>query len=231
MTVSQRARAYLWGAGLACVAALHAVFAWSIHELKAEMTVLDRPPTADGVEVAAFGDHQFVYRVWTFNLQNAGDTGGRATRMVDYDYDRVLGWLTTLQGLDPRAHHHTFLAAKYFSQTSNTQHVRRIIDFVAADVAKAPDIKWWWLTQIMAAAEHGLKDSDLALRLSLQLASYDFPDSPSWTWLFPAVLMEKQGKIEEARAFIHRVRAEKAGRFEDGMVWWMGDFERRWLNP
>jgi hypothetical protein len=210
---------------LCIVAVLHAVFMWSNRGRRPELAVIDPPPTAAAAQALSFGDSQFLYRYWALDLQNDGDTGGRATPMRDYDYDNVLGWLKSLQALDPRAQHHVFLATRYFSQTPHSADIRRLVDFIVDDVARAPARKWYWLTQAEEMAEYKLKDLPYALAIAETAAGYDFPEMPSWIWLFPAVLLQKEGRPADASAVIDRVRREKHNRLEPETLHWMKDFQ------
>lgn len=183
----------------------HGFFAWVNRERRPTLVVLEAPPHATVRAVLSFGDPQFLYRVWSMHLQNAGDTGGRATRMVDYDYDHVLGWLQALQALDRDAQQHTFLAAHYFSQTPRVNDARRVAEFVVGDVTLSPARKWYWLTFVIATAQKTLNDLPYALDVARQLAGYDFPNMDAYNFMFPAIFLERLGRYDEARAEIARV--------------------------
>lgn len=212
------------------LAIVHGVFAWSVRDRRPDFTVLLPPPAPAVREAATFGDRQFLYRVWALDLQNAGDTGGRATPMRDYNYDYVVGWLEALRHLDGRAHFHTFLAVRYFSNTPRQDDVRKVVRFVVDDVQQNADIKWYWLTQATQIVRRRLSDEEYGLQIAQLLASYDYPNMPSWTWLFPAILLENLGQRNEALAVIADVRRRKAGRLEPETLLWMSEFEHQRLN-
>lgn len=192
---------------LAAVA--HGVLAWTHRDIRPDLDIISPPPSAAVREASAFGDRQLLYRIWALNLQNDGDTGGRATPMRDYNYDYVLGWLESLGALDPRGQHHLVLAARYFSYSPNKDDVRRLVHFIDADVARAPNEKWYWLSQAVSMAEIKLNDLPLALTLARKLAAYDPPGAPHWILMFPAVLLEKMGQIDEAEAAMEEVRKQR----------------------
>lgn len=217
-------RKFAVGFLLLCAAVAHAVFAWHHRGLRPDLTILDPPPTAEHRTVLAFGDPQFLYRYWSSYLQNAGDTGGRATRMRDYDYDDVIAWLRTLQALDVRAQQHTFLAAHYFSQTPDKDDLRKVLSFIADDVTKDPARKWYWLTYAMSAAAKSLGDVAYALELSRQLASYDFSDMTGWIYLFPAIYLERMARFDEARAEIKDLLESRRSKFSSEQLRWIEDF-------
>ncbi len=215
------------GVALTLLAATHGAFAWTSRELRADFTAISPPPTLAARDALAFGDHQFVYRIWAFQLQNAGDSGGRVTRMGDYNYDYVIGWLDALRELDPRAQHHVFLAARYFSQTPNPSDIRRVIGFIVRDAEAQPNLKWYWLTQATTIAETRLRDLPLALEISQKAARFDFPDVPNWVRVFPAVLLEKMGRYPDARAVIADVQLRKGGTLRLDERLWIEDFLQR----
>jgi len=186
--------------------AAQGALAWTHRDVRPDLDIIGPAPSAAVRQATAFGDEQLLYRIWALNLQNDGDTGGRATPLRDYNYGYVLDWLNTLGALDVHAHHHLQLAARYFSLTPNTDDVRRLVDFIDADVARAPREKWYWLAQAMSIAEIRLGDVELALMLSRKLAAYDPPDAPHWILMFPAVLLEKLGRLDEAESVMEEVR-------------------------
>ncbi|MBY0511317.1 MAG: hypothetical protein K2P94_14335 [Rhodospirillaceae bacterium] len=209
----------------------HGIFSWNNRDRRPDLGIIDPPPSASTRALLSFGDKQFLYRLSVLNLQNDGDTGGRVTPLRDYNYDNVLAWLQAAQEMDPSAQHHLFLAARYFSQTSNTHDVRRLVAFIVDDVAKAPDYKWYWLTQAVSMAEIRLNDLPYALQIAQRLAAYNPPDAPHWVLMFPAVLLEKMGRVAEAEAVIENVRAQKQSVLTDDERLWIDDFIRRLHSP
>jgi hypothetical protein len=215
--------------GLAVIvfSALHAAFAWHSRDIRPDLAILSAPPARLEAKALAFGDDAFLYRVWVLGLQNAGDTGGRATPMRDYNYAHVAGWLETLDALDPRAQHHLFLATGYFSLSPHAPDVRRIVDFVVKASTARPAQNWYWLAQAMTLAERRLDDTPYALAISQQLAALDFPEMPAWLIAYPAILFERLGRYEEAKAAIANVEARRAGSIPDTDKLWMDDLSRR----
>jgi hypothetical protein len=188
------------------------------------LEVLAPPPGALARTAATAGDNQFIYRVWAFDLQNAGDTGGRATSMRNYNYDFVLGWLETLQALDPRAHQHAFLAGNYFSLSQKKDDVRRIVAFLAGDAALYPAEKWAWMARAVEISASRLKDTEYALALSQRLSAFDLPSAPFNTLILPAIFLEKLGSYNEARQAIENVLNDRAGTLEQADLNWAQDF-------
>ena len=215
------------GTGLLLIALAHAVLAWNGRDLRPDLSVVTRPPSVMEREALAFGDHQLLYRMWALDLQNAGDTGGRATPMRDYNYDYVVGWLWTLQRLDSRAQYTMFLAISYFALTPIQADVRRILDFVVQAVAQSPEHLWYWLAQAVPLAETRLLDMPYALELSQRLAAYDLPDMPGWILMYPAIFLEKAGRYAEAASVIENVKNTKKDRLSADDAAWAETFLQR----
>jgi hypothetical protein len=209
---------------LIAAAAAHGTFAWVNRDRRPDMIVLEAPPGPTARTALAFGDAQFLYRSWAAHLQNAGDTGGRATPMRDYNYDYVLGWLQALQALDRDAQQHAFLAAHYFSQTPKLDDVRRLVDFIIADVRLSPARKWYWLTYVMTLAQRKLDDLPYALEISRELASYDFPDMDGYNYLFTAIYLERLARYDEARDEVARVVETKRQKLGPPHLAWVEQF-------
>ena len=174
-----------------------------------DLSIVDPPPSAEQREAMAFGDHEFLYRAWVIDLQNAGDTGGRATPLDQYNYDSVVGWLQTLGALDPCAQHHDLVATRLYAWGREPSVLRKLIDFIAADVAACPQRKWYWLTQAIAMANHRLNDRTYGLFLARQLAGYEFADMPAWIFMYPAVLLAEMGQSVDALREMENVRATR----------------------
>jgi len=214
------------GVVLSLVALAHAAFAWHHRDLRPDLIILTKPPSPRVIEAMAFGDSQFLYRAWALDLQNAGDTGGRATPMRDYNYDYVIGWLETLRALDARAEFHAFLATHYFSQTPEKSDVRKVVDFIVRDAEETPQTKWPWFLEAAVIAQRKLSDLPLALSIAEKLTSYDFADMPNWALMFPALLLEQLNRPAEARAQIEGVVARRGDTFSEEDKLWVANFYR-----
>ena len=191
-------------------AGAHGVFAWVNRDRKPDLSIIDPPPSAHEREAMAFGDDQFLYRAQVLELQNAGDTGGRATPLGEYNYDYVVGWLENLNKLDPCAIHHDLLATRLYAWGREPATLRKLVDFIVSDVATCPRRKWYWQTQAIAMANHRLNDRPYGLELARNLAAYDLPDMPFWIFLYPSVLLADMGQSEEALREMEKVRNTRA---------------------
>lgn len=218
-----------WTMAALCVALLgmHAGLAEFNRDIHSDPPVMSPPPGDLARKALAFGDDQFLYRRMAIDLQNAGDGGGRVTPISQYNYSYVLGWLRGLAALDPNAAHHFILASRYFSFTPNKADLARLIDFIVDKAAADPERHWFWLTQCIELADHRLGDTERALEIARLVATYDFQGVPSWVWMFPALLLEKLGRFEEAYDTIEKVRAEKLSRLTPEEINWINEISQR----
>jgi len=185
----------------------------SVHQdLRPVLEAIPPPPSPAARDARAFGDQQFLYRQLVLDLQNFGDTGGRITTMRDYDIDRVLGWLDSLDHLDLDAAHHPFLAMRYFSQTPEPDALRRIVGYIAARADANPERHAIWIADAVYIAQVRLKDLPLAAEVAMILDRHDPRDVPVIVRQLPAFLLERLGAYGEAAAAMEKVFATWAER-------------------
>lgn len=229
---ARSSRTFSWtGVALAIAACAHGVFAWHFSRVRPELMIMAPPPNPLAREAVAFGDHQFLYRIWAIDLQNAGDTGGRATALKDYNYEHVVGWLETLRALDPRSQFHTYLAAHYFGLSPKSGDIRAIVDFIVRDADAQSSFKWPWLMQATVMAENRLKDLPLAVSIAQKLAALEYAEIPVWVRFFPATLLLKLNRAEDARALVLDVRTRNARLMTTDDEFWADNFLRQLPIP
>jgi hypothetical protein len=205
-----RAGATAIAAGLVAIAQIG--FAVAARHVTPNRDLLPPVPTPRLRDAESFGDPQFLFRIDSLEIQNAGDTGGRIVPVKNYDFGIVVGWLRTLQSLDSRSAIPIELASGYFGQSQNTDYVRPIVEFMRENVGLRPQARWKYLFQAVYLAQRRLRDNDLALATAYQLASYDFPDMMPLAGMMPAFILEDLGRFREARAIIEKAQQRFAGR-------------------
>lgn len=174
-------------------------------------TILPPAPTSRSLDSESFGDRQFLYRQLVLDLQNFGDTGGRSTRMADYDMKTVVGWLKALDLLDRDADHHLKLATQYFAFTPNKADLALLVDYVRGQVTQTPARHWRWLLEAVYIAQMKLDNLPLAAGLADQLTGYDFPDMPPVARQIAAALHERLGDYAGAERIIRAVLESTRG--------------------
>ena len=188
-------------------------FANRMSGLKSEAEVVPAPPTATTLAAMSFGDSEFLYRVLALNMQEFGDSGGKRTPLKAYDMPRIVAWMDALDGLNPNSHQMIGLAMTYFSQTQARGDLRVLVDFARRHVAADPEAKWPWLANAVMLADKRLGDLPLALAVARQLAAYDFPNMMPTAFQYPAYILEKMERYEEAAQVVTESLSRGAGRF------------------
>ncbi len=156
-----------------------------------------------GLKAVALGDDQFLFRYLARWLQDVGDGGGRVRPLVDYDYDRVVGWLRTLDHLDDRSDYSYLLAARYFGAVmdpiSGPPRVRKIVEYFRQVGLADPGRHWPWLVWAATKTHRVVKDKALSSGIADDLAALrDNPDVPSWLPLLASPLYRFAGNVKAA---------------------------------
>ena len=199
-------------AGLFALLGAQAAFGWTTRHFLPHRDLLPPVPSPRMVALESFGDRQFLFRLDSLDMQNAGDTGGRIVPIKNYDFAVVVGWLRTLQNLDPLSSIPAGLAAGFYGQSQNLAYVPAIIQFIRENVALHPELRWRYLYNAIYLAQVRLHDQRLALNLAQQLASYDASIIPLWAATMPAFILELLADREGAHAQVEEARRRYAGR-------------------
>lgn len=157
------------------------------------LTILPEVPSSSTVKIMALGDEQFYFRTLAIQLQNAGDSFGRFTKLQNYDYKLLKKWFLLLDTLDSKSSMIPSLAAYYYSNTQNVSDNRYLIEYLEENFNYDPAKKWWWLSQAALIAQHKLRDNDLAIRLAFKVSSVE-ARLPRWAQQLPAILYAQKGE-------------------------------------
>lgn len=209
---------------LLCFVVAQPAFAYLIRDVKPYWEVLPPVPSERSLDAQAFGDRQFLYRNLVLDLQNFGDTGGRRTRMSDYDMPSVVAWLKALDYLDKDADHHLKLATQYFAQTQDVSQLDLLVHYVAEQVASTPERHWRWLLEAIYLAQKELHDTPLAVRLADQLGEYDYPDMILIARQLDSFLHREIGDFSGAADRMERVLSSQAGKVTAEEADYMRDY-------
>jgi tetratricopeptide (TPR) repeat protein len=175
------------------------VFSQLARDTRVESEAVPPAPPAAALAAMALGDSQAAYRAGGLALQNFGDTGGRWTRLADYDYARLVGWFERLVELDGEALYVPALAAYYYGQTPVAADARAVIDFLSGYALARPARRWRLLGHAVYLARHHLGDLELALVLAHRLAALEVDGLPFWARQLPALVLAEMGETEAAR--------------------------------
>ena len=193
---------WLWTLILLFVATQIA-FSFNTRPLRAAIDEMPPPPTDRALKAMAFGDDEFLFRHLGRWLEYVGDGGGRVRPLREYDYDRVVGWLETLDKYDQdRSDYIHTLAAQYFGQVYiDPNRVRMILAYLRQAGLKDPVHNWKWLIWSAHTANKPLKDKALLAAIAKDLQSPELknPAVPAWVRLLPIRLYVRAGDEAGAR--------------------------------
>lgn len=163
--------------------------------------IVPEVPSDVMVDATTFGDTQLYFRIFGYQIQNAGDSFGRSTPLRDYDYGKLYQWWLIFDGLDSVSDFIPSLVSYYYSATQDRpKHIPYVVDYLEQHADRNPQEKWWWYSQAVYHAKHKLKDNDRALEIAYKMAEKlkDRRDVPIWTHQMPAFILEDKGEYKEA---------------------------------
>lgn len=185
------------------------IFFWKKTEsLKPHFDLVPAAPSKYLTSALAFGDDEFLFRIFATRLQNSGDVFAGFVALKNYDYLRIYQWLKVLDSLDSKSNFAPALASYYYSQTQKTEDSRYIVNYLDEHAAKNLDEKWWWLLQAIFIAKSQLKDLDLALDLAYKLSKNNAKNAPFWTKQMPAFISKEMGNNCLAFSIIEKLLQE-----------------------
>jgi len=194
-----------------CLALLLNIVFWAY--AKDERAVWENVPPVPTKETAmslSLGDGQFFYRVAGIVLQNLGDTGGRTTRLTEYDYPMLGKWFFLVDSLDPVSDFFPLLAAFYYGATRNAKDLDPVVDYLTKVGRRPEGEKWRWLAQAVYLARYEQQDMEKALKLAYLLANHPNNDRPGWTYQMPAFVLNAKGDKEAAYQILMNLLIDEA---------------------
>jgi hypothetical protein len=181
---------------------LQIALAFTIKGKRPSEAIVAPPPSPRAAQAMSLGDDQFLYRALALEVQEMGDSGGRFTPLIDYDYGKLVEWFRLLDGLDARSDYAASLAALQYGLTKKPEDAKLIAIYVREHANRDPAKKWRFLAHGAYIARHRGKDMDLALEIAKDLAAVNVPDIPAWTKQMPAFIMTEMGDKEAAEAYL-----------------------------
>lgn len=190
-----------------CLLAAQIGFWHSSNKHLPTLGIVPPAPSKQDLALAAFGDNQFLFRIYGLSLQQFGDTFGRTTALYKYDYPELKKWFFQMDRLDEKSHFIPSLASYYFSQSQHVGDVTYIVDYLDAHTKDKVQTKWWWVVQAAYLSKHKLKDPDRALAIAQRLQHLD--TIPLWAQQYPAFLLEQNGEFDDALGIIKNILATR----------------------
>ena len=197
-------RVVVWPA-FALLLICQVVFALSVRSTRPGVEEMPFPPSAEVLKVFSLGDDHLVFRAVARWLQGVGDGDGRVRPLVEYDYDRVVGWLKSIDNIDPQSEVIYFLATRYFGAVMEPRRgpaqVRRIAIYMRASALEDLPKRWPRLVWAGTRTLHVVKDKNFALQLAADFAGLEGrSDVPNWLPLLAVPLYRFGGDLAAAEA-------------------------------
>ncbi|MCC6598191.1 MAG: hypothetical protein IT559_05340 [Alphaproteobacteria bacterium] len=197
---------------------------YSVRPVLARWTNVPPPPSSGTARLIGLGDAQLSYRIYGIMIQNFGDTGGRTTRLADYDFEALGQWFMLQQELDPVSDFTPFLAAYVFGGSQDPKKLGPVIRYLEKAAGNGEGEKWRWLGQAVYLARFRMEDMDTALRLARKLAAFDNPDMASWARQAPVFVMTAMGDKEAAYTLMMNMLTSSAEKLDPNEVNAMVDY-------
>jgi len=178
--------------------AMNTVFWGHARSIRLQWDNVPPVPSRTSALWAGLGDEQLAYRLYGLFIQNMGDTGGRATNIKEYDYNKLKEWFLLQYELDSRSNFTPFLAGYFFGNNTNPQQLAHLVDYLEVAAVDDKGEKWRFLAQAAFLARFKMQDLDRALQLSQKLANLNNPEMPGWARQMPARILTAKGENEAA---------------------------------
>ncbi|MEM7206617.1 MAG: hypothetical protein AAF434_02220 [Pseudomonadota bacterium] len=131
--------------------------------------VLPAAPSEAVARIAALGEPRYLSHAMSAWLQTFDYQSGVSVAWHALDYDRVIGWLSLQQQLDPDNPFPMLAAAHIYGGVFDKPKIRQMVDFITESFARDPKRHWRWMASAAITARHRLDDIDLAIALARDL--------------------------------------------------------------
>ena len=169
-------------------------------------TGLPPAPSVDALRLASFGEPEAVARLAMLNVQSRGHR--------ELDYQRLVDWLRTILGLDPRSDYPLFVAARVFAENPDPARSLKMLEFIHEAFFEDPNRRWPALAHAALVAKHRRKDLMLARRYAAAIDRHATgPGVPSWARQMEIFILEDMNQLEAAKALLGALL--QSGQIED----------------
>ena len=164
---------------------------------------LAEPFASSTYRVASMGSDRLLSYLLTIGLQLHDNQSGKHIRYEQLDYQKLSHWLNEITALNPHSEYPTMLASRVYSQTTDKQNMRLMIDFIQASFTREPQLHWRRMTEATILAKHKLGDLSLALSLVEQLTTQPLDVvMPQWARDMQFILLGELNEFETGIAII-----------------------------
>lgn len=185
---------------------------------------LPAPPRTAILRVISMGEPAAAARLAMLYLQSFDYHGGNSLPYRSLDYDRLIGWLGAILGLDPLSHYPLFAAAHVYAEVSDPARLRKMLEFIYSAFLDDPDRHWPALAHATLIAKHRLRDLPLSLKYAQAIdRKTKAADVPLWARQMELFILEDLNELDAARIMLGGLLAN--GRIRDAAE--RKHFERR----
>jgi hypothetical protein len=164
---------------------------------------LAEPFASSTYRVASMESDRLLSYLLAIRLQLHDNQSGKHIRYEQLDYQKLTHWLNQITALNPHSEYPAMLASRVYSQTSDKQNMRLMIDFIQASFTLEPQLHWRRMTEATILAKHKLGDLSLALSLAEQLTTQPIDVvMPQWARDMQFILLGELNEFEAGIAII-----------------------------
>ena len=164
---------------------------------------LSKPMSARTYRGIAMGSEQLLGYLLAIRLQLHDNQAGQHFRYSLIDYDLLVDWLERISDVSPNTEYPMLLASRIYTQTGNTERLRKMLEFIEKRFDDNPQLHWRRLAEASVIAKHKLEDLELALRLARKLAAQPASiEMPPWARDFEFLILADLNEFESAIAII-----------------------------
>lgn len=175
---------------------------------------LSEPPRAGTLKIAALGEPAAFARLAMLYLQAFDLHGANALPYSRLDYHHLVGWLASIQTLDPMSEYPLFLAARVYADVPDPERQMVMLDFIYEQFLLAPNQRWQWAAHAALVSKHRLKDLRRARKYANAVDRLTTaPDIPLWARQMEIFILEDMNELEAARIMLGGLLA--TGKIQD----------------
>ena len=174
---------------------------------------LSVPAHSSFINLAFLGEKMAAAYSLLLHVQTIDAGTGIALRKLNY---------FEVQTLNPNSGYGLLMASRLFAEIADErkpkaeQHAQQqaMLDFVADEFAKSPNIHWPWMSHAVYVARHRMQDQTLALLYARQLrAATTTPPTPHWARQMEVFVLEDMNELDAAKVLLGGLL--ESGQYQD----------------
>ncbi|MCP4433305.1 MAG: hypothetical protein GY806_20200 [Gammaproteobacteria bacterium] len=164
---------------------------------------LSEPLTATIYRGLSMGSIQLLSYLMAIRLQLHDNQAGKHIRYSALDYTKLVKWLDLIYQLNHQSEYTMMLASRVYSQTSDKDRLRTILNYIERTFTVDPQLHWRRLAEATVIAKHQLNDLELALKMAEKLSSQPASvQMPRWARDMQFIVLGDMNEYESTIAII-----------------------------